>query len=36
VIRAVEETEGCKKDRGLLMKQRAIERIEGRRGNRGP
>jgi hypothetical protein len=29
---AEEETEGSRKDRRLLKKQRVIERIEGRRG----
>jgi hypothetical protein len=32
----VEEAEGSREDRGLLRKQRAIERIEGRRRNREP
>jgi hypothetical protein len=29
-------TKGCRGDRGLLRKQRAIERIEGGKGGRGP
>jgi hypothetical protein len=32
--RAEEETEGGREDRGLLMKQGVIERIQGCRGNR--
>jgi hypothetical protein len=35
-IRAVEETEGSRENRGLLRKQRAIDRIEDRGGSRGP
>jgi hypothetical protein len=33
-IRAEEETEGSREGRGLLRKQRVIERTEGRRENR--
>jgi hypothetical protein len=35
-MRAEEETEGSREDRGLLRKQRVIERIESRRKDRGP
>jgi hypothetical protein len=35
-MRAEEETEGSRVDRGLLREQRVIERIEGRREDRGP
>jgi hypothetical protein len=34
-IRAVEETESGREDRGLLKKQMAVERIEGRTVDRG-
>jgi hypothetical protein len=36
--RAVERTESCRGDRGLLKKQRAVEMIEGegRKGKEGP
>jgi hypothetical protein len=33
---AVEETEGSRESRGLLRKQRAIERIEVHRETKGP
>jgi hypothetical protein len=35
-MRAEEETEGSREDRGLLRKQRVIEMIESRREDRGP
>jgi hypothetical protein len=35
-MRAEEETEGSREDRGLLRKQRVIKRVEGRREDRGP
>jgi hypothetical protein len=35
-MRPEEETEGNREDRGLLRKQRVIERIEGHREDRGP
>jgi hypothetical protein len=34
-IRVVEESQGSREDRGLLKKQRAVERIEGRTVDRG-
>jgi hypothetical protein len=34
-IRAEEGTEGSREDRGLLRKQKVIERIESRREDRG-
>ncbi len=33
--RAVERTEGNRRDRGLLRKQRVIEKMEGCKGGRG-
>jgi hypothetical protein len=35
-MRAEEETEDSREDRGLLRKHRVIERIEGRRMNKAP